>query len=380
MSVIRQRRKNMIVSGLVGFLLAVIVLILMYLFWIRGNEVIMNVILRDSNYKVTAIKSVPEEVVKKKVYTLTNGLAQGEIITGDKILALELEERLVPESAVVNKEDLLNKKAKIDLGSMIVICNSMIEEEMVYTVDREIVEIHDVRIPEILSVGDRVNVRIHYPAGQDYTVVEDKEILHIDPEESSFFITLSAEEILNYSSAKEDENLYAGANLYLTQLSQEKEDMTQNKHELNVVLGKDSYSIYPLNPNAQNLSLVHQYNQDLLEARMLLDASLLEFFDQEGFLYHYEIAEEPEDVVIRDGEQMEGESGEEELEENKEQGSIDALNTGESLVVNNSESIVDTVNEVSEPTLIEEEAVNMESSTSGETEVLTDTEQADFDF
>jgi hypothetical protein len=152
------------------------------------------------------------------------------------------------------------------------------------------VEIRQVRIPDILAVGDLVNIRVHFPTGQDYTVVSDKAVMHINTEMESFFIEMNEEEILAYSSAKEDVRLYQGTEIYITQETKGLIQVDKEYIDIAELMRQGlDYDFYPLNPNALALSALYQKRIELMEQRLQLDDSLSEFFDQDAFLFSYVI-------------------------------------------------------------------------------------------
>ncbi len=307
MSIIRQRWKNLIISGVIGFMSALIIVMLCYLFLIRGNEEAINLVLMDSQFQVTAIAE-KEKLIKKKVYTLSETGDKGEIITRDMIQALEVDINIIPDKVVLNIDELLNKKLTIDISPLTMLTEAMVTKVELFEVKQEVIEISGIRIPEILAIGDLVNLRIHYPTGQDYTVIKNKEVLHINIEANTFFIALGQEEILSYSSAREDGNLYAGTKMYITQQESIELDLKDEISAVKAISDNREYSRYPLNPNAQSLSLIYQTDTKVLNSRKILDESLEEFFDQEGFLYNYElIATELVDGETTDSSKLLGE-------------------------------------------------------------------------
>ncbi len=304
MSIIRQRSKNLIVSGLIGFICGLIVVLLIYLIGIKGNIQVIEWILNDSQLEVmTMSEPVPEEVVQTDKVIMLKGTIKKDTIISEGMLAItEVVSMNIPQNYSQKMEDLLGKKALIDIDASTILTTSMVEQLDVFQVSFETLEIQNVHYPDILSIGQPINMRIHYPTGQDYTVVENKTIVHIDQENKSFFINLTEEEILSYSSAKEDKNIYPGTELYITI---EGQGRVSTEGESQVV--KDAYkngliySIYPLNPNVLALSQVKNYNAQLLEDRVALDLSLKAFFDLNSERFSY-------DVEIKTNEDLSGDT------------------------------------------------------------------------
>lgn len=260
---IRQRTKNLVMAGVVGFILSIIIMIVIYLVAIRGNPAVINRLLGPPSGEVQ--KSAPEPV-KVKVYTVLNKLERGERIVGSNLQMMEVDQLIVPQTSFDSLEQLDGQVATVSIEPLQIITQTMVQQEQAGNDYRETVEIYQVDIPSFFEVGDKVNLRIHFPPGQDYLLLYDKQILFIDREKKSIFLALTEEEILAYSSGKEDVNQNPGTQIYLTRV--------KFKNEVEMIR-------YPY-----NLNVIRQLEQaeamaPMIEKRKILDQSLIFFYDTE---------------------------------------------------------------------------------------------------
>ena len=366
MSIIRQRSKNLIFAGLIGFMSGLIVVLFVYMIGIRGNIKVIEWILNDSQLEVmTMTEPLDEpEVKKEKVVRLKKSVSKDSIITEDMLEVVEVEASSIPSNHYKEIQGLLGEKTLIDLEPLVIVTDSMSEKTNVFQVSFETLEIQNVHYPDILAVGQSINMRIHYPTGQDYTILENKNIVHIDPEDQSFFVNLSEEEILSYSSAKEDKNIYPGTEIYIT--IEGSGDIIIDEEDSSLLSAYKKgleYDAYPLNPNVLALSQVKNFDTILLDDRLVLDLSLKEFFDlnSERFSYEIEVQEVQENPT--------DDSSNNDIGVNVEEDST-SLQSGSN--VNSDESsngLIDHEDEI----IINEEVVEEETADVEE-------EQTDFDF
>ncbi len=274
MSIIRQRHKNLLIAGSIGFVIAITLLILVYLILIRGNPSAMNFMLKDSHLKITEQKA--EEVKKTKVYTLLDKLEKGAVIEREMLMAIEVENRLIPVDCLTNIEDLIGKTLMLDLSPRTLLTENMISSVNGDKTAGEIVEIELERIPEIIQVGDLVNLRIHFPTGQNYCLLKKKEIIHMNTSLQVVFMELTPDDILAYSSAQEDCARYSGAKLVMTKIAGD---------ESNPVSTYENQ--YPLNPNVLSMNFSLDDWEERVRIRQALDDSLQYLFEQNSSPYNY---------------------------------------------------------------------------------------------
>lgn len=275
MSIIRRRHKNMFIAGCIGFFVALITITILYAFLVRGNQKAMNWILNDSQLQINEVKK--EQPVKTKTYILMEGISQGETVTKEMLMAMEVEERIIPEKFVDDMTHIVGRTAVVDIPAKAILTESFFMGPEVESDSLETVEIRLESIPEIIGIGDLINLRIHFPSGQNYLLLGQKEVIHMNTELNFFFARLTTVELMALSSALEDCNKYPGTRLYLTKLDGvSKDDEVASHHE------------YPVNPNVLMLSRTLEDRERVLNERKTLDESLTYHFEQMGLGFDYE--------------------------------------------------------------------------------------------
>lgn len=282
MSFIRKRQRNLIIAGMMGFLIAVLFISGMYVFGIRGNDKVINWILEDSQLEVNTVKEVNDVVDEvlletMDVYTLLDTVKVGELVQRENLLKMTIESRYVPEHAIINIEQLIGKKALIDLEEKMILTKQMVINENEQIGVLQTAEFRNIHVPNLLKTGDYVNLRIHFPSGQDYLILKNKEVIQIQDEYNGLYMNLTEEEILNYSSALVDLTIFPGTRMYFTKYQVVISDVPMF----------EGYDPYPLNPNVLELSRNELEEEQVFAKRMQLDISLFEYFDEDTLRYRY---------------------------------------------------------------------------------------------
>lgn len=258
MSLIRQRKKNMIIAGIVGALLAIVVVGGVYIFFEAPS---LEAIFIEREEK--------PEPKRTGVYTVIEPKKPGEVIEEADIMEVLVEEAFLVENVITDSNKIIGKRSAISIQNMNIITEDMIQIHTVKSVN-DIVEINEVLIPVNLELGEYVDVRIHYPTGQDYAVLQNKEIMQINEERTYVCLILSNDEIIKYSSAKVDKKVYEGTEIYLTV-----KEYVADKGEI-----KPEQNAFPANANTLDLLTIEEKEKKKIkEERIELEASLDEFFD-----------------------------------------------------------------------------------------------------
>ena len=285
MTVLRQRHKNMLLAGSIGFLLAMVILVLVYIIGIRNNPKVMNLLIQQEKIE-TQIKKDETSNVKPtmtQVYVFNEGLRENDVITANDFSTREIDVNYVPDQRIQDSKELIGKKIKCDSSSKMIATKTMVYEEKTRGDLKESIEILNISVPEFIQESDRINLRIHYPTGQDYLVLEDIIISKIYEERLGATLQLNHDEIVCISSAKEDVHLYPGTQLYYT-----KDIVSYSR----AYIGENLRNAYPVNPNTIGY-LTSKYNkEEVYEERIILDESLEMFFDQNSEAYSFVPIEE----------------------------------------------------------------------------------------
>lgn len=281
MTVLRQRHKNMILAGLVGFLLALVIVVMIYIFGVSNNPKVIQWFLREH---LQSIQITHEDKEKnpphalEKVYVFKNSLLENDRITAEDFSEKMIDQTLVPEQRILHPEDLIGKKLKCDASLNMIATATMVYEEKEREHVKESVEVMDIKVPEFIQDADLINLRIHYPTGHDYLVLENATLSKVYEERQGATLHLNHDEIISLSSAKEDVNLYPGTLLYYTKHTQ---------RYLRDYIGENLRNQYPVNPNTIGFLTSMYKAEEVYHERLLLDEMLRTFFDQESHAYSF---------------------------------------------------------------------------------------------
>ena len=259
----RKARNSFLLGVLVTLLLAGIVIALLFMQLINEKK---------------------NEEEKVKVYTLSQDVSSGQVITTDMLVMKSVDKSLVPSNAANNIDSIQNyslqdkagnevytktnnnesqlyiqidgteyqlnqeeetenyyinkrnDKEYIELDNVPLVAkvtmkkNTVITAELVNKADNVIQK--DVRkqeynmlvLPMDLDTGDYVDIRLLLPSGQDYIVVSKKEVTIPDvggvPSEDTIWVNMTEDEILHMSCAIIDSYQIAGSKLYVTKYTE----------------------------------------------------------------------------------------------------------------------------------------------------------------
>lgn len=203
MAIIRQRKKNLIISGIIG---AIIIMIPCSIIII-----ICNRNLAKSNGELISIK---KEISGKEADNLY--IIGSDRKKGDKILEDDLIEcRIYSNNGQANnlkKEEIIGKSLKIDIGANTAINENMLCDDNGITDDVRMHTYNFIELNESIVDGNYVDIRIIFPNGEDYIVSEHKRIVKRGEQDITFYV--SEEDILMLSGAQVDIERYAGTKVY----------------------------------------------------------------------------------------------------------------------------------------------------------------------
>lgn len=145
---------------------------------------------------------------RRVVYFAALDLMRGDVIGQDNTYEMEIFTNEPADWFMTEQE--FGKTLRMELKKGTPLYSAMLEECI--TEQHREVFIDAVRVDEFMEQGDRIDVRIRYRTGEDYTVLADKELLLFNS--SGIVLSLQTEEINLLSSAMADEKSYAGTVLY----------------------------------------------------------------------------------------------------------------------------------------------------------------------
>lgn len=294
MSILRQRQKNLLLAGTVGFFIALVIIggIIATLF-ISGYQIPERFIKQEE-----IVEETLPLVLKKSVYLFMADVKKDELLQKNQFQIVELEEQFVPENAITDLQQIEHKCTKSDTKKNTLLTSDLFYDPNLFKIDSDIVEINDLYLPSHLEVGDEVNIRIAFPSGQDYLVVGGKEVKAINSEKTKMYLDLSEEEILNLSSARVDCTIFPSTKLYFT-----KKSSAYDLKEAEVLA-----TMYPMNPNVYKMAYGEYQDDGITTKRIDLDLSLFEYFDEDLKMYQYafeELSEEEQKLYLSYQENLE---------------------------------------------------------------------------
>ena len=139
----------------------------------------------------------------------------GRTITDDSLQAISVPSSLVGTAYVTNKEDIVGKYYKVNIGPGTPITSDLVMEDKMDNTLRDI----DISVSTWvvgMRVGDYVDIRLTLPYGEDYIVLTHKRIQSIGDKTVKMYLT--EDEWNTYQSAMVDYYLYSqkGARIYFS--------------------------------------------------------------------------------------------------------------------------------------------------------------------
>lgn len=199
MSVIRKRKKSLLKAGALGGILVFLPLMLVILY--------LSVVIYEN--KLILIKQNKSNKENITAYRLINDKEMNEIIAREDLLEVTLEVEKGTYSTV-KEQDIVGKRAKIDLGIHTIINEDLIYEGNVLGDDIRLYQYNCIKFSEEIKKGDFVDIRISFPNGADFILLSKKKVIDYtslsieNNTENSMWLEVSEEEILRFSSAVVD--------------------------------------------------------------------------------------------------------------------------------------------------------------------------------
>lgn len=152
-------------------------------------------------------------------YRTSKRLKKGEAITVDKLEAVLCKKEEQPLSL----EELLEKKARMNVEKGLLLTDSNVCEKQGLTDDMRIHNFPYIRLTDHMKKGDYIDVRISFSNGCDFVLLSKKKIEDIafmDSEGTkgnALWLQVTEEELLRLSSAVVDAYLNEGCQIYAIQ-------------------------------------------------------------------------------------------------------------------------------------------------------------------
>lgn len=272
-------------ASFIGFICGILLISGLVFLGVKGNTSLLTWINEENTFRRKQSQT-EEEVKKIGVYLLTESIQKGDVIKQEMLKRVDFIDSIVPTNAILDISKIIDQKAALSLEANTLLTSTYLIAPELTEVTADLVEIRDIHIPGVLEAGDIINLRIHFPTGQDYIVLQKKTVDFLNTEENCFYVTLDEEEILSYASAREDILLYPGTTFYISEELRIYKEMDQ----IDLAAETMEYIEYPLNPNVLQLSMRYS-DSEILKQRQFLDERLISFYALEGDKFDYVVDE-----------------------------------------------------------------------------------------
>lgn len=265
MSRIRQRTKNLIYAGVIGFLIAGALGVGAGIYgYIVSAKEIESVKAEYATKLLEAEEILAQErQAKGPVFALKHDLRAGQEIKDTDYIVLHVNSDLIPNNIVKNDKELIGKFVKFDLKKNTYITNEMIYAEGITPHDLRKHEFEFITLPSDLYTDQYVDVRIKFPTGQDYIVLSKKKVRDLENNRITYY--LDEQEILTISSAMVDAYLHE-ADIYALSYV---EPSVQNEAILTYI------------PNQLVMELIESDPNIVTEAKVTLERKIREKLEKE---------------------------------------------------------------------------------------------------
>lgn len=189
---------------------------------------------------------------KSTGYVLVQDIAAGTEIKADMLKKVSLTGEKNTAISSVTEKELIGGYAKSAFMKGSIINNQCIYKKEEYSQDMRIYEFDFIDISQTLQIGEFVDIRIAYPNGEDYIVVNHKQIIDICTENQELPETnqkiqmkVSEEEILRLASAYVDVRTYSESRIYAVSYL----DQFQQSGIVNYPVNIQVFQLLDWNPN-----------------------------------------------------------------------------------------------------------------------------------
>lgn len=266
MAGIRQRKKNLILAGLVGALITGLPLLGTTVFFTMENLAV--------HQQIEEYRRKEEGMERGVVYILNTEKERGDILEQQDITAVEVNGQL-SNMQIIPLEQIVGRQMRISTKEGILISEGLLAEERLPMEDQRRLELNYIRIPEQLNQGELIDIRVHFENGEDYIVTGKKRVLTLQREDEYgtrglIEIQVSEEEILKLASVKADYDCYENTLVYAVIYADEGQAEAKDTYPVN----KSVYAISRWNPNIVKQVLTAE-NQ---EKRQILEENLMRFY------------------------------------------------------------------------------------------------------
>lgn len=263
--ILHNRKKTILLTGIVTVLLTCLPLLVLYF--------IQYFRYRELSGTLAAYEAEAQAFSDTTVYILSKSVSAGEQITKDKLTACTLKLPTTSNPVLVtDSSEFVGSYAKTALKKGCFLTPDMLYSDASLSEKTRTLELTDIKLPKHLTHTDLIEIRISFPNGEDFVVLNQQTLLNVLSNEEETYgirISVSEDELLRLSSALVDQNLYDGAYLYAVTYRADFETASQTDYPVN----SDVFSLMQWDPNIVSLFTVPEE----LEKRTLLEEHLQNF-------------------------------------------------------------------------------------------------------
>ncbi|WP_195570707.1 SAF domain-containing protein [Paenibacillus sp. 1001270B_150601_E10] len=200
-------------------------------------------------------------VEMSEAWVFRTSLKPGSIVQEEDIESLQLPASLLPSILYADKNDIIGKAVKIEVVPNIPVTTNLLANKEELSNDARWIETSVVQLPIDLQPKEAVDIRIRFPDGQDFVVLDQKWIKKL--QQPTIWLQLTEQELLTLSSAYVDAYLNSGQ-IYAVRYI---EPMLQQKAIVNYPVNESVLKLMEKNPN-----IIEKANRQLsLQSRKVLE-------------------------------------------------------------------------------------------------------------
>lgn len=214
---------------------------------------------------MSAYEAEQNAYVDTNVYLLSKALPAGEALTKDDLTSCTVK---LPRSQSIlyasDSKNLIGQYAKTALKK------DSFSQPIFYSDERlternRYLELSDIRLPESVHTNNLIDIRISFPTGEDYIVLNQQRVLSLLNEDEGtsvcgIALNLSEEDLLRLSSARVDENLFEGTYLYAVIYQADFENAAVTTYPVNPQV----FTLMQWDPNIVSLFTVKRNRKNVL--------------------------------------------------------------------------------------------------------------------
>ncbi|WP_246062144.1 SAF domain-containing protein [Paenibacillus oralis] len=197
----RQRTKNLIVAGVVGAVAMGAISSVGGVYLIKQQSKEQKAIRAQYETRLAEAEKLlqRQKATMKSVVVTSKELAAGVKLTSTDLKTIEIPETEAPTNMILNKNELIGKVVKIDVGKNTPLITSMVFDEGPTPRDLRSQEYNVIILPTKIQQGQFLDVRITFPTGEEFIVLAKKKVQEYSG--TTVWFHVSESEMLLMSSA-----------------------------------------------------------------------------------------------------------------------------------------------------------------------------------